>query len=951
MIVRNFCLSVFAATTFAQDADFFERRVRPVLANNCYACHSASAKTPFAGLRLDSRELVLRGGDHGPAIIPGDPARSRLIQAVRHVGLRMPPSGKLKPEEIEALETWISAGAAWPTAKGPTAKAVPMEHAEAGRRGADHWAWQPVRAPAPGTTIDSHLKPGAAAPRRTLIRRAHYDLTGLPPTFAEVEAFERDTSPDAWRRLVDGLLQSPHFGERWARYWLDIARYADAGVRSVKFAYAHSYRDWVIDSLNRDLPYDRFVQLQLAADQVPGADKRDLAALGFLTLGFNPVRRTDLAEKVDDRIDVVTRGLLGLTVSCARCHDHKFDPIPTADYYSLYGVFANSHSIEGEPFHPPQLGSSIDAFYSRSLQHRRASLDNYLADRLKEMIDDFRQPATVERYKAAVAESREMTGAQVDSLAKERNLNLYVLRRWRERIINNRDIDPARIPPDQYWQIATEGDFNTMSDLTWRFQTLLAEQSYRGNVAGAMTLVDAPAPEPARIFIRGNKEDPGPEVPRRFLAVLSRAERAPFERGSGRLDLAMSIASRDNPLTARVMANRVWQWLFGEGIVPTPSDFGTRGDPPSNPELLDHLAHGFMADKWSVKRLIRRIMLSDAYRQASRPMRRMDFESLRDAMLASSGRLSPVVGGPSFTLTAEPADPRRTLYAFVERQRAEAVLKNFDFADPEAHTPQRFTTTVPQQALFLMNSPFVAEQARHLAARADSTDRRERVQLLYRMALARRATDREVERAVEFISARKAPAAASGSGPWRYGWGTATDFHPFAYFADDTWQAASMLPHPTAGMASLTAAGGHPGDDARSAAIRRFVAPSDGTAQIGGIASHTMNQYEERFKIGNGIRAAIVSSRTGVVGQWDLANSKAEAKATVGVRAGDTIDFIVDSRDDYDSDKFAWAPWVELDGKRYDAKSDFRGPVPMPLNAWQQFAQVLLLTNEFSFVD
>jgi mono/diheme cytochrome c family protein len=942
--VRGLAAAVCVATVSAQaqDADFFEKRVRPVLANNCHACHSAKAKSPFANLRLDSLDAMLRGGDHGPAIVPGDPAASRLVQAIRHVGLRMPPSGKLAPAEIEAIEAWIASGAPW-----PDSGSAPTGAVDVAKRSPDHWAWQPVRAPRPGATIDSLAKPGAAASRRTLIRRAHYDLTGLPPTFADLEAFERDTAPDAWPRLVDRLLESPHFGERWARHWLDLARYADAGVRSVKFAYAHSYRDWVIDALNRDLPYNRFVQLQLAADQIDGAPPRDQAALGFLTLGLNPIRRTDLAEKVDDRIDVVTRGLLGLTVSCARCHDHKFDPIPTADYYSLYGVFANSE----EPFNPPHFDTGPNDFYRRSLAHRRAALDNYLAERLGEMTAEFREPATVERYKAAVAESRGMGGAQIDALAKERNLNLYVLRRWRAKIVDGADVDPPAVPISEYWQIATEGDFNTMSELTWNFQTLLAHRAYRDRVPGAMALVDSPTPSPARVFIRGNKEDPGPEVPRRFLAVLSKGERAPFPRGSGRLDLAAATTDPSNPLTARVMANRVWQRLFGEGIVATPSDFGTRGDPPTNPELLDLLAHGFMADHWSVKRLIRRIMLSDAYRQRERPARRMDFESLRDGMLAASGLLSPTIGGPSFTIAAVPPDPRRTLYAFVERQRAEAVLKNFDFADPESHTPQRFTTTVPQQALFLMNSPFVAHQARHLAARAASSDPRERINAMYRAALARRATEAEERRALEFVRGRRADSPPTPVEQWRYGWGTPIDFQPFAFFADDAWQAASMLPHVRAGMASLTAGGGHPGDDARSSAIRRFVVPEDGEALVTGLVSHVLNQFEDRFKIGNGIRASIVSSRSGKAGEWELLNSKAEANARIPVRAGDTIDFVVESKDDYDADKFTWAPVVELNGRRFDARAEFRGPLAQPLTGWEQFAQVLLLSNEFAFVD
>ncbi|MBM3740055.1 MAG: DUF1553 domain-containing protein [Acidobacteria bacterium] len=939
----------FAAAALAQDIGFFEKHVRPVLAANCYSCHSAAARTPFAGLRLDSREAMLRGGDRGPAIVPGNPAGSRLVQAVRHVGVRMPPTGKLTGPEIAAIEQWIAAGAPWPAAQ--AAPAVAGE--DVARRNPDHWAWQPPMT-GKAATIDTLQPAGSPASRRTLIRRAYLDLLGLPPTFEQIQRFERDPSPRAWETLIDTLLASPHFGERWARHWLDLARYADAGVRSVRFAFAHSYRDWVIDALNRDMPYSRFVQLQIAADQIPGARQQDLAALGFLTLGLNPVRRTDLAEKIDDRIDVVTRGILGLTVSCARCHDHKYDPIPTRDYYSLYGVFLNSD----EPFQPPLISGSVPGFYARSLTHRRQALDNYLATRLEEMKADFRKPETSERYQATARESKGMTNPQVDNLAKERNLNLYVLRRWRAKILDGRDLDPTDVPLADYWQIATEGDFNTMSDLTWRHQTLLSEFAHRTRAAGAMTLADSTRVEPAHVFVRGNKEDAGEQVPRQFLAVLSKGGQRPFTRGSGRLELALSVTAPDNPLTARVMANRVWQRLMGEGIVATPSDFGVRGDPPVNRALLDLLAVRFAEDGWSVKKLIRRAMLSRAYQQASRPARRLDFESMRDSMLAVSGRLSAEIGGPSFALGAVPADPRRSLYAFVERQKSEAVLKSFDFSDPEAHTPKRFSTTVPQQALFLMNSPFIAEQARNLAAGAASSDPAERIEILYRRVLARRPTKDETALARRFVDVRPAPASGPLASPWRYGWGKLdpdagrlTAFEPFAYFTEDTWQAASLLPDSRAGMASLAAGGGHPGDGLSNAVVRRWVAPTGGLVIISGAVGHAMNQFEERFNFGNGIRAWILHSGSGIIGQWDLRNAKAEARAVLDVQAGEWIDFVVDSKDDYDSDRFTWAPVISMAGAVWSAKADFRGPQPRPLNGWEQLAQVLLLTNEFAFVD
>ncbi len=989
----RFAVILVCLPAFAQDFDFFEKRVRPVLATHCYACHSESAKTPFAGLKADSRDALLKGGDHGPAIVPGDPARSRLVQAVKQIGLRMPPSGKLPDDAIAALEKWITDGAPWPASRAASTAAASSD------AGAPHWAWAPLRAPEPPPVRDESwprdpmdrfllarletigLAPSAPASRRALIRRLHYDLTGLPPSASDIEAFERDSSPRAHEALADRLLASSHFGERWARHWMDIVRYADSGVRSVRFAYAHEYRNWLIKSFNRDLPIDRFVQWQLAADQHPAATRADLPALGLLALGFNPPRRTELPEKVDDRIDVVTRGLLGLTVTCARCHDHKYDPIPTRDYYSLYGVIANTD----EPVEPAPIANAADEsvrgrWYERSLAQRREALGNYLRERLAEMKKEFGEPKMLDRYIAAVHESREFTGPQVDALAKERNLNTYMLHRWRKYVAEGGGAPfdkgwPLDIPIADYWQIATEGDFNTMSELTWRYQTLLGDYAHRGSPAHAMVARDAATIAPARVFIRGNQHDPGAEVPRQFLSVLSRGTRQPFRHGAGRLDLAMAITSRDNPLFARVFVNRVWQHLFGEGIVRTTSDFGTRGDKPAHPELLDHLAAGFIENGWSAKKLIRRIVLSAAYRQSSAGTagktvdpenrllwkayrRRMDFESMRDAMLAAGGRLSAQTGGPSFDVTSVPADPRRTLYAHLDRARAEPLFRTFDSADAEAHTPQRFSTTVPQQALFLMNSPFIAEQARHLAARSASTDPGERVQLLYRHALGRSATTGDLNAARRFVASRSEPRARESASEWQYGWGAIDAgsgrvgaFHRFGFFAHDAWQAASMLPDRDAGNATLTMTGGTPGDDTSSAAIRRWVAPRDGTARISGTVSHTLDQFDQRFKLSNGIRVWIVSSRVGLLGKWELNNSKQEVQLTAEVRAGDTIDFVVDSKGDYDNDKFGWAPVIEIGEQKWDARSEFRGPDTPALDAWEQLAQVLLLTNEFAFID
>ncbi len=640
------------------DIEFFEKKIRPILVERCYACHSAQAKKVQGGLRLDSRAAVLQGGDDGPAVVPGDLPKSHLIQAIRYGTdyYQMPPQGKLPTEVVADFERWVSLGAPDPRiADSATRSTAGISDTSL------HWAFQPPRrAPLPDvqstawprTDIDRHvlarlesrgLSPSEDADRRTLLRRVSYDLVGLPPSFAESEAFAADQSPEAFDKVVDRLLASPQFGERWARHWLDVARYADTKgyvfQEDRNYPEAFTYRDWVIKAFREDLPYDRFVIAQIAADQGSSPqDPASLAAMGYLTLGRRFIN--NIHDIIDDRIDVVARGLLGLTVTCARCHDHKYDPIPSADYYALYGVFASSQEPKNAP-------------------------------------------------------------------------------------------SPLR-------------------------------------------LVDAPQPHNARVLKRGNPGNPGEEVPRQFLLLLAGEKRQPFQQGSGRLELAQAIASHDNPLTARVFVNRVWGHLFGQGLVRTPSDFGTRSDPPSHPELLDYLALRLGDEGWSVKKLIRQIVLSRVYQQRSddRPpcrerdpenqllwkmnRRRLDFESLRDTLLAVSGQLDTTVGGPSVQLTTQPFSKRRTLYGFIDRQNLPGLFRTFDFANPDTHAPQRFHTTVPQQALFLMNGPFVREQAEALLRRpevAGASEPARRIGQLYRMAYGREPRSEELALGQEFLAA------------------------------------------------------------------------------------------------------------------------------------------------------------------------------------------------------
>jgi len=873
-------------TPDAEQLEWFEKQVRPILAAHCYGCHGKEKQ--MNGLRLDSRQAVLAGGDSGAAVVPGAPEQSLLVQAIRREGdLHMPPDEPLPAEAIEVLTEWVRLGAPYTDSAAEQPAPNPRSH----------WAFQPIAdPPLPDvqggewcrTSIDrfvlaelqAHgLAPAPPADKLTLIRRASYVLTGLPPDPEEVAAFQADASPEAFSRLVDRLLASPHFGERWARHWLDVARYADTKgyvfFQNSNFPWAYTYRDYVIRAFNTDLPYDQFLREQLAADSlVQGDDRRPLTALGFLTLGGRFMNNPH--DIIDDRIDVVTRGLLGLTVTCARCHDHKYDPIPMADYYSLYGVFASSMEPNVPPtFEPPPQTEEYAAFEAE-LAKREQALRDFVDAKYQELVRGARLRAD-EYMLAAHAASRQPDTEQFMLLADGSDLNPKMLHRWRvylerarrqghpvfvpwhvlrelpaadfetrarEQIAVWQTADPhvnrlvvqrlaEAAPADlaavaacygqlfrevaQAWEEAQAAaaaggnppsalaepereelrqvlyaadspasvPYNPMGDLELlpdrpsqaKLEELLkAVEEWRVSGPGAppraMVLVDRPQPVEPYVFLRGSPANRGPTVPRQFLAVLAGDQRQPFAHGSGRLDLAEAIVHPENPLTARVWVNRVWLHAFGRGLVGTPSDFGLRSDPPTHPALLDHLAATFMRQGWSTKSLLRRILLSAAWQQSSsdRPecravdpenrlwwrmeRRRLDYESMRDTLLAVCGRLDRTVGGPSVQLYQPPYSSRRTLYGFIDRLNVPGLLRTFDVPSPDATSPQRDETSVPPQALFFMNHPLVHELAEQLVARpevASAHDLPARVRALYRLVYARSPSEEEILLAAQYL--------------------------------------------------------------------------------------------------------------------------------------------------------------------------------------------------------
>jgi mono/diheme cytochrome c family protein len=895
-----------AGTMDAQAAEFFESRVRPLLAANCFDCHTDDES---GGLRLDSLAAMLKGGASGPAIVPGDPDGSLIVKVIRHAqGFPKMPSGapKLRDADIDVLVQWIQTGAAWPasSASGPPPPMPASERRITAEQRA-FWSFQPIRSvsvPAPAnaswarTDIDRFilarlesegLKPVAAADRLSLIRRATLDLTGLPPTPEEVDAFLKDDSADAFEKVIDRLLASPHYGEAWGRWWLDVARYGEDDYRSLDpmgrgynpYPNAYLYRDWVVKAINDDVPYDDFVRAQLAADLMPEAQRvRNLPALGFLGLGpwyfDNGAVEVTRADERNDRVDAVSRGLLGLTVACARCHDHKYDPILTKDYYALGGVFLNTEYHEY-----PRAPAAVVAEYKaaeKKIEEKQEMLGDFLSRESQQLAETLAFQTT--KYMVAAWKVTGEPKQDRNRVVNADKLDYELFDRWLYFLAK----PPVFYPYLKDWQamVARGGTEKEAGEMAETFQVLLVDVTLEaraveeendiiraqalptskprqfankpnefktnddfcpgcGLALRSMTaertalwndvyrsdqdsdsapgkparpallrftgwglerqlgpdrrdLIDAlrkdieameKAQPPEFAYVHGVREVPGQpvnqrvnlrgsphrlgdEVPRGFLTVLSPDERITFSKGSGRLELAETIVRQ--PITARVIVNRIWKQHFGTGLVETPSNFGAVGERPSHPELLEHLAQFFIDHGMSMKALHREIMRSAAYRlgtghdqaafdkdagnrlywRANR--RRMSAEQIRDSVLFVSGALETKLGGPSKPLT--PLYDRRTLYGAVSRYRLDEFLQLFDFPSPSQTAEKRFATNVPLQRLFFMNSDFMQQHAEKVAARvASEPDDTARIQKTYKLLFGREATKAEVDAGLEFL--------------------------------------------------------------------------------------------------------------------------------------------------------------------------------------------------------
>jgi Protein of unknown function (DUF1553)/Protein of unknown function (DUF1549)/Planctomycete cytochrome C len=1074
------------------DIEFFEKQIRPLLIERCQGCHGD--KKQWAGLRLDSREAILAGGDSGPSIVLDEGQRSELLDRVKSSDpeLRMPPKEAGQPltkNQIDDLARWIAMGAPWP-------KETPLSKQKEDLW-RSHWAFQPLRTINPPKIEDdarikndvdrfvitklqeAGLQSSNEASREALIARATYDLCGLPPTQDEINSFVDDKSYNAYESLIDRLLESPRYGERWGRHWLDVARYSDTkgyvyGREERRFFHSFLYRDWVINAFNEDMPFNRFVLLQLAADQIAPSDPASQAAMGFLTLGRRFLGTTP--DIIDDRIDVVGRGLLGLTVGCARCHDHKYDPIPTADYYSLYGVFLNCVDQQVEIPNPREKSEAADT-HRKGLHERLQKLrsltessqveaNKRIRDRIKDYLlaqlemdkypevafvqltgKDELVPAIVRRWHAflAGAEHRldpvftpwialnKLRDDEFAASAAELTKQLLD----GSIAINPRVAKAFEVPPVSIQEVADRyASLLTANDLVWQSaaqskaqgatvsieecdrqlhdafyaagspcvipdEPLVNTEWYWDHATGvaiwkaqsevdqwilqsplatpcAVTLNDCVVQQDAYVFRRGNPAFKGERVPRQFLKVLSGEARRPFEKGSGRLEMANAIVDPSNPLTARVWVNRVWQHHFGTGLVRTPSDFGIRANPPSHPELLDYLASQFISGGWSTKSLHRMILLSATYRQnsegpsdaAARTVaqeqdpenrllwrsnrRRLEFEAWRDSMLFTSGELDLTKGGPGTDLFGS----RRSVYISIDRQFLPTLLSVFDFANPDLHSPERSETTTPQQALFAMNHPFVVARAKKIVANLDGSSP---VKQLYNRVLGRSPSSEEERIAVQFLADAKAGAAAESVNPhsaaWSYGYGEMDEasgklksFTPLPHFTGAAWQGGAQFPDGALGWLQLTSQGGHPGNDRQHAIVRRWTSPEKGTISIQSKMVHNRSE-------GDGVRAFIVSSNQGTLKSAAVQNREETLNMdSLQVEVGEIVDFVVDIDKVLNNDQFLWSPIVSiLNSNREAANSwiaekDFAGNPAQRLSPMEQLVQVLLMSNERMFV-
>jgi cytochrome c553 len=1086
------CVSLMTLSSSAitkDESNFFEKKIRPVLIKECYKCHSAEGKKAKGQLLLDNRDSSLKGGETGPAVIPNDVEQSLLIKAIRYLDkdLQMPPDGKLSPQIIADFETWIKNGAADP-------RTEKVKVVDFNKESKEHWAYKPLTStevpksfskwvsnPIDNFVISeltkTNLMPSQIADKKILIRRAYFDLIGLPPTEKEVELFVADKSTDAYKKLIDRLLENPMYGERWGRHWLDTARYSDTsgtvnGNREPRYTYSYTYRDYVIRSFNENKPFDRFIIEQIAGDTMSDIKRVDLAGLGFLTLGKNSGNANDV---IDDQIDVIFKGFMATTVVCARCHDHKFDPITTKDYYALHGVL-NSSYFPSDNEKPLLSPVSDDDGYKDYLIKRsviETEIENFIKNRHVAALNEFKTNTFKNVYGGYALNS--VASSNRTDYIRESGLNIRMIQRWtqsnskggkktatlesqrstflpltlmfnvpeltfKEEFTSMMDKNSTNINPYLAQHIKKVGVIKNMKDLaasyhnavlainttptnivgsvefaaaifqnggpldidrdsfsrfyasnqkTMQYDNELRQQrgklitheiAHPSTPARAMALGDKPRATESPVLIKGDPGTRGPIVARRFITTFDYLNPNIFTNGSGRLELAKSIANPLNPLTPRVIVNRIWQFHFGEGLVTSSDDFGINTPKPVHYDLLNYLSSRFIKEGWSVKDMHRLIMTSSTYCQLSNgdgrkalvdPYNRLywrmnnsrlDFETLRDTLLYLGGKLDSKMGGQSVNLiTANSGEysTRRTVYGLVDRGRLPEVFTTFDFATPEMTTGRRFQTTVPKQALFLMNNSMVIEQVRNMITRPEFlriVSEEERIKALYRVCFQRDPSELEIKIGIRYMenAMREDMSDVKKEYNWKYGYRaigpnrTLSKFFEFPSFDKEVYSSTNIF---FKGV-SATRNGGSLSSNQDIYSIRQWISPRNGSILISGTVSVKVKSQSASlvlYKNGSPIKTVIVAggpeisfSQTMDVGvddkvEFSMVNTSLNNKDyTLAIK-------ILEVKDVNSLTPVTWASNV-----------DFRGPIKKSdreLNSWERYTHILILSNEMVFVN
>ncbi|QDT98872.1 PSD1 and planctomycete cytochrome C domain-containing protein [Gimesia aquarii] len=952
--------SVFAAKESKPENLTYEEHIRPIFRAHCFDCHGATEEIE-GGLDLRLVRFLIKGGESGDAIVPGKPAESNLV--ARIASGEMPPGEARVPDnEIEIIKRWIAGGAKTsrpePKTIGPGLGITPEERA--------YWAFQPIKQPQISEEISKHptvltpidallleaMPEGLAfspeAEKLTLIKRAYFDLLGLPPSPEEIQRALSNHSKDWYESLLDELLKSPHYGERWARHWLDIAGYSDSEGYTVKDdvrPWAWKYRDYIIKSLNAGKPFDQFLQEQLAGDELAGKREGDLtqrqiellAATGFLRMaadGTGSGKNTPEARNqvIADTMKIVSSSLLGLSVACAQCHDHRYDPIPQTDYFALRAIF--EPAFDWQKWQTPQqrrvsLYTAEDRAKAATIEEevkKVAAVKNekrtkYMAEALEIELKKYEQPLRDQLKAAYQTPVKKRSPEQVALLKKNPSVNISIGVLY------------------QYLPKAAEELKN--------YDKQIAEIRKKKPIHEFLRVALEPAnhlPE-TKLFHRGDHRQPKQTLTPAALTVVSpegQRHQIPLNDNTlpttgRRLAFARWLTSGKHPLVARVLVNRIWMHHFGRAIVGTPGEFGKLGASPTHPELLDWLAAEFMQQGWDLKKLHRTIMLSTAYRQAGahdpskesidpenhyywrKPILRLEAETLRDRMLTVSGVLNRKLYGAPVGIkenefgqvVVSGEQLRRSLYIQARRSQPVGMLQTFDAPVMETNCERRSNSTVATQSLMLMNGGFILAQSDKLADR-----------------IAREAPELKPEQLAVLPKL-----SHTGNSPWSYGYTTLDEknlnsakFTALPHWTGSSWQGGAKLPDAKLGWVMLRAAGGHPAR--KYAAVKRWTAPVTGTLSVTGKLQHGT-------KNGNGVRGLILSSRSGLAGKWIAYNGVVETKVTtLAVQQGDHIDFITDCNGDVNSDSFSWNAQLSLTREKgpalkWDTVADFHGPEPV----------------------